>query len=77
MTITSDATYLKVGKKSIKKSNILFFDRDEANVFIILSGRRYGYLYDDNNIVIPFADAEITGQTFATSVALQTYLETM
>lgn len=76
MTITSDATYLKVGSKSLRKENILFFDRDETNVYVIMSGRRYGYMYDDNNIVISLA--EVTGiGPFATTALLQAHLETM
>jgi hypothetical protein len=78
MEISSDATYLNVGTASIQKANILFFDHDEENVYVILSGRKTSHYNDGNNITIPFAEAEIEGEEpFASAAALQAHLITM
>lgn len=78
MTISSDETYLHVDTKSIKKSNILFFDHDEENVYVILSGRKVAHYSDGNNVTIPFDQAVIEGQQpFESSAALQTHLLTI
>jgi hypothetical protein len=77
ITISADATYLKVGGKSIRKDNILFFDRDATNVHVILSGRQFGSMHDDNGITIPFAEADIAGHAaFVSTEELQLHLET-
>lgn len=78
ITISADTNFLKVGQKSIRKENILFYDRDNANVYIIISGRKFGSMGDDNGITIPFDQAEIAGHdTFVDTEELQHYLETM
>jgi len=78
MDISSDATYLHVGSASIQKANILFFDHDAENVYVILSGRKAAHYQDGNNITIPFDEAVIEGHDpFASSAALQAHLITM
>ena len=78
MNISSDAVYLHVGSVSIQKSNILFFDHDAENVYIILSGRKAAHYQDGNNITVPYEEAVIEGQQpFASSAALQAHLITM
>lgn len=78
IAISSDATYLRVGTVSVRKENILFMDRDQAKVHIIMSGRPFGTMRDDNGISIPFAEAQISGHAaFVSTEELQLHLETM
>ena len=76
--ISSDATYLRVGTVSVRKENILFMDRDLNKVYIIMSGRVYGSMRDDNGIAIPYAEAQVDGHAaFVSTAELQLHLETM
>jgi hypothetical protein len=78
ITISSDSTWLRVGTVSVRKENILFLDRDKSKVYIILSGRIFGSMRDDNNISIPYAQAEVSGHgPFTSAEELQLHIETM
>ncbi|PKP46820.1 MAG: hypothetical protein CVT94_13480 [Bacteroidetes bacterium HGW-Bacteroidetes-11] len=77
-TISSDSTWLRVGTVSVRKENILFLDRDQSKVYIILSGRTFGSMRDDNNISIPFAQAQVADHDpFTSAEELQLHIETM
>lgn len=77
MTITSDENYLHIGTKSVVKANILFFDRDETNVYVVMGGRKLSHYEDGNGITLPFAEVEVAGEDpFESAEALQTFLLT-
>lgn len=78
MNISSTETYLNIDNYSIRKSNILFFDHDSENVYIIMTGRRPSHHEDSNGITVPYETATATGMApFASAAALQAYLITL
>lgn len=73
ITISDNSSYLEIGTKSINKSRILFFDRDEEKVFIVMSDRKEGHMKDQNTVEIPYEEVD-DPQTFESAESLQTYL---
>lgn len=70
MNITADTTYLHIGSRSVKRSNIKMIDYDDKFVYIMVSDQRSARYGDENSILIALTDT-VNLVTYSTPALLK------